>query len=347
MCIMRQTENLENYLFPIVGTGEQGSILCGTVKYTLSCGDDGHQKQFVYHNCGNPTCPDCYRYWLSRACDRIVPSLMSIYNKIHSSDKENVLLRNLKELSKHKYSHWVVSLPVHNLSKESPYEYLDKLRSLNLFGIAIYHPYRHTSEGKDMINALRSRGYSGGSWEIWRDSGLYENPDTIYFSPHIHLVTVGYIPKGIQAYYRLQGVVIRKIRDIGYSESEVQKVVSYQLSHCAYCGKSKSYRYLGLKRGMRVVIDSAWSKPEPLLCPDCGRPLHRFVQDEEGKLRDDGIVLESHRVYTGYIYLDEYRKPKIAKLEALNRELKRIMKSITQKEEKLKCENQSFLPVYC
>lgn len=338
--------NEENYLKPIIGTGNQGSILCGTVKYTLSCGHHDHAKQFVYHNCGNPDCPDCYRYWVSRACDRILPTLTAIYNKLgFTSESDSKIVSDYQTLSKHKYSHWVVSLPTSNL-KDSPFDYLDKLRKLNLYGVVIYHPYRHSEEGKTMIKELRSRGWVGGSWDIWRESGLYSNPDTIVFSPHLHIVSVGYIPRGLQLYYRSQGIVIKKVRDIGYEEEEIRKVVAYQLSHCAYCGKSKSYRYLGLKRSVHVVIDSEWSKPVPLYCPDCGEVLHRYINDGD-TLIDDGICYESHKIYHGYIYIGCSRASRVARASELTSMLTSIMNKLKQKEDYYSCINQEKLSLYC
>lgn len=340
--------DLSKYHVPIIGTGETTSALCGTVKYVYSCGDENHSKSYLFHNCSSPMCPDCYRYWVSRACDRVVPFLMSIYNDIGVSDslRNSETHKNLIKLSKNRYSHWVISLPSDNLRYESPFDYLKKLKELNLFGVAIYHPYRHSKEGKDMLKELRKRGFTGASWDIWRESGLCFNPDTIEFGPHLHLVSVGHIPAGVLEYYRSRGCFIRKIRDIGFEYEEVEKVVRYQLNHSGYCGRSKSYRYFGMKKDMKMVMDSAWSVPEPLLCPDCGEPMHRYREEVDGSLVDEGLILESHRVYTCHLFLGKTRKPKTVKYDEMVSQMKRIMKELKKKEEYLKCTNQTTI-AYC
>ena len=118
-----------------------------------------------------------------------------------------------------------------------PYDILKIFRELNVFGTAIYHPYRLTELGKEIIHKLRVSGsYSGGNWDIWHSARLYDNPDTFYLSPHIHLIMVGFVPSSFEERLHKMGYVLKNIRSVGCDSNSIGVYLWVSFKSCGLYG---------------------------------------------------------------------------------------------------------------
>lgn len=324
---------------PVVGTGDVTDIHCGKTKIALKCKHGGHKPILKPYNCANPTCPICYKYWISGAVTRVSTHLMALYQPIRydEDDKDSrKTFKRLNTLSKHEYRHWIVSFPDNLKLKEKPFDILKQFRELSVYGVALYHPFRLTPYGKQTVKRLRdSDAYTGGNWEIWHSAGLYENEDTYYMSPHLHIIMAGFIPEDFQQKLRKKGFVIKCVRKVGYTEHGVNSLLSYLFTHAGYFGKSKSYRYFGVPKDVTVVVNTHWSEPEPVLCPVCGEQMRQFRYLEDGTAIDEGLAVESHLVYESFLCVRKKIKPKEAKYADYVR-LTNKLKKILEKEERRK-----------
>lgn len=278
---------------PIVGTGEKTTLQCGEVLYSYAC-DQGHRIPVLF-NCGRPDCPACFNHWVSRTTGRIVSRLLALYRPFQSKQSNindtpvvnDVLLNRMRKLKKYPYRHIMISFPS-GFVGENPFSEVQKrIKQLNLYGVSIYHPYRLTHEAKEKIKTLRSlEVYSEmGNWEIWHKSGLYLQPDTIYYSPHVHIITSGYIPANLEKDLHEEGFVLKIIRVVGTPdlscEESLASLVHYLLTHCGYAGKSKSYRYYGMS-GRVSLVKNEYTIEQPLECPVCGRQMYKSIQLTDG-----------------------------------------------------------------
>lgn len=330
----------ESFSLPVVGTGYPTDFNCGRTKLVLKCSNSSHPPIFKPYNCSSPMCPDCYKYWISSATDRIVSHLISLYQpiKYDKTDlKSEKLFSRYSTLSKHPFRHWTLSFPGRVEKDAKPYDILKRLGELQLFGMAVYHPYRLTEFGKDIIKKLRENGYKGGSWEIWHDAKLYENEETFYLSPHIHLIMAGYVPRQFEETLHSEGFVLKKIRDVGFDSHSIGSLVGYLMTHAGYMGKSKSYRYIGLKRGVSVAVETTWSQPQKVLCPVCGEPMKEYLVQPDGSLVDNGYSVECHLIYRSYLVIDKKPKPGTAKYSQYVRIVEQYKKIVNKEEEKIKC----------
>lgn len=335
---------------PVVGTGEQTDITCGKTKIALKCSNGAHKPILKPYNCANPTCPICYKYWISGAVTRISTHLTALYQTIRydEEDKDSVkTYKKLNTLSKHEYRHWVVSFPDNLKLKEKPFDILKNFRDLSIYGVALYHPFRLTPLGKQKIKRLReTEAYTGGNWEIWHSAGLYENKDTYYMSPHLHLIMAGFIPFDFQEKLRKKGFVIKCVRKVGYTDEEIDPLLSYLLTHAGYFGKSKSYRYFGVPKSVTVVVNSRWSAPEPVLCPICGQPLRQYRYLDDGTYVDEGYAVESHLVYDSFLTIRKKIKPNEAKYADYVRLTNKLKVIIKKEEERKECIRKEHLMLF-
>ena len=53
-----------------------------------------------------------------------------------------------------------------------------------------------------------------GNWEIWHKSGLYLQSDTIYYSPHVHIITSGYIPANLEGEFTIKKDLSLKLLEL-------------------------------------------------------------------------------------------------------------------------------------
>ncbi|MEM3771920.1 MAG: hypothetical protein QXW80_06385 [Candidatus Micrarchaeia archaeon] len=277
---------------PIVGTGEKTTLQCGEVQYSYAC-EQNHRIPVKY-NCSHPDCPECYHNWVSQTTGRIVPRLLALYRPFESKQSKindipvnnDLTLNKMRKLSKYPYRHIVISFPPDFVGENPFAEVQKRIKQLQLYGVAIYHPYRLTHEAKEKIKNLRNMElYSGGSWEIWHKSGLYLQSNTIYYSPHVHIITSGYIPANLENDLHQEGFVLKIIRVVGKpdlsSEQSLASLVHYLLTHCGYAGKSKSYRYLGMS-GRVSLVKNEVTIEQPLECPICGHQMYKSVQLTNG-----------------------------------------------------------------
>lgn len=276
----------------IVGTGEKTTLQCGEVQYSYAC-DRGHRIPVKY-NCSRPDCPDCYINWVSKTTGRIVPRLLALYRPFQSEQSKindislgkDVTLNKMRKLAKYPYRHIVISFPP-DFEGENPFAEVQKrIKQLNLYGVAIYHPCRLTHHAKEQIKNLREIGaYTGGNWEIWHKSGLYLQSDTIYYSPHVHIITSGYIPANLEGELHKEGFVLKIIRVVGTPdlscEQSLGSLVHYLLTHCGYAGKSKSYRYYGMSGRVSLVKEVVVIE-QPLECPVCGHQMYKSILALDG-----------------------------------------------------------------
>ena len=291
--ILQQPKDL--YHIPLVGTGEKSSSLCGEVQYSYAC--EHEHRILVSHNCGSASCPVCYHHWVNKTTKRIVPRLLALYRPFESkqsnvsdsgflSGKNQLLLNRMKKLSRYSYRHITISFPPGFETLDPFLEIRKRLKNLNLYGIIIYHPFRITKYGKDQIKKLRDfGGYQGGNWEILHEAGLLNVNGIVYFSPHVHIITSGYIPVSLERDLQLDGFVLKIIRSIGSPdvscEDSLSSVVYYLLTHCGYTGRSKAYRYLGMYGGVTLRKTETVIE-QPLECPECGRQMYKSIIDLDG-----------------------------------------------------------------
>lgn len=327
------------FYVPVVGTGEKTDDTCGKTKIALKCSNGAHKPILKPFNCSNAMCPTCFKYWISGAVTRVSTHLTALYQTIRydEEDKDSIkTYKKLNTLSKHPYRHWVVSFPDNLKLKEKPYDILKQFRELSVYGVALYHPYRLTAEGKQLVKKLRDReDYVGGNWEIWHAAGLYMNPNTYYMSPHLHILMAGFVPVDFQEKLRRKGYIIKCVRKVGFSEDEINPLLSYLFTHAGYFGNSKSYRYFGVPKMVTVVVNTRWSEPEPVLCPICGEPMRQFRYCDDGTYIDEGYAVESHLVYESFLTIRKKIKPSDAKYADYVR-LTNKLKIIIEKEERRK-----------
>lgn len=331
----------ESFLVPVIGTGEPTDYNCGKTKIVLRCSNPSHPSIFKPYNCTSPMCPECYKYWINSAADRISSQLTAIYQPIRydSTDIDSQkLYQRYNTLSKHGFRHWTLSFPDKLGQKVKPYDIIKIFRRLSCFGVAIYHPYRLTDFGKGIIRELRSSGfYEGGNWDIWHSAKLYENEDTFYLSPHIHLIMVGYVPSKFQDELVKEGYILKNIRDVGRDSFSIGSLCGYLLSHAGYFGKSKSYRYFGFKKGVSVVVNTFWSQPQRAVCPVCGEPLREFVVAPDGSLVDNGYAVECHLIYESFLQIRKKLKPTDAKYSQYVKLMTAFKKVVRKEEEEKEC----------
>lgn len=331
----------ESFSVPVVGTGEQTDINCGKTKIVLRCSNSSHPPILKPYNCTSPMCPECYKYWISSATDRITSQLTAIYQpiKYDNTDSESTkLYQRYNTLAKHSFRHWTLSYPDNLKGEVKPYDIIKIFRRLSCFGLAIYHPYRLTDFGKDVIRRLRASGsYSGGNWDIWHSAKLYDNEDTFYLSPHIHLIMVGYVPSKFQDELVSSGYVLKNIREVGRDSFSVGSLCGYLLTHAGYFGKSKSYRYFGFKRGVSVVVNTFWSQPQKVLCPVCGEPLREYVVSSDGALVDNGYAVECRLIYESFLQIRKKLKPNDAKYSQYVKMMTAFKKVVKKEEEEKEC----------
>jgi len=156
------------------------------------------------------------------------------------------LEKGLKQSKRKHVIHVIVSPPswVHN----RPYSQLRKTsyaiaKSVGVEGGAsIFHPFRFRKENN--------------SW---------------YYSPHFHLMVVGWI-KDTKELYNKNGWIVKNL-GIRKNMGEVFGTVHYQLSHTGVKKKVKSVTWFGKFTYSKLRIEKTDEKEK---CPDCARPLQRL-----------------------------------------------------------------------
>lgn len=323
-----QESNTHDYC--VVGSGDVTGIDCGKVKFSVKCPEHG-DGYVVYNNCSHSLCPECYHFWISKACKRIVPRLNALYGDyLIDSDTNSTVLSHYQKISKFPYRHWVISVPISEIEKyNDPYECLKYLKQkTGLYGVAVYHPKRISQFGKEVISELRQKGAKGGNWEILHECNLVDSNDITYYSPHFHLITCGYISPMVEYHLRKKGYIVKLVRDVGKTMDKVEPVLRYLLTHAAALpDRNMSYRFFGLKHGVRLIEQVYYTKPEAELCPKCGRPMHLFNGGN-----DEGIYLISRKYY---VYSFDFTRVKRKKENTYAKHkhlLTEFMKEIRKKE---------------
>lgn len=236
----------------------------------------------VKRNCGRFECPVCYQTWVAKSAKRIEYRLYSYEDMRRSTWKGYKLYAK----------HITVSVPKkHYIDLELRMSYYKKnilsmLKKVGVEGGAfIYHPYRwkcwECGTNRKMGRKTCSK-CEGVSFEQ-------------YFSPHFHILGLGWIEGNIVKEIHIETGYI--IKHINSGKRNIFRTAQYQLSHCAKKEGGRAFTWFGTLSYVKFKAKPYRDMGEP--CPICGVimiPL-KYV----GKSKEPLEGLEEYRS----VYLDD------------------------------------------
>ncbi len=232
------------------GCLEPHGLKIGSGQITLS-GDPAKSQDFVdaYRmSCGDLACPICYEKASGKHALRIQNRILQFKRKGRST----------------KYYHWAVSPPEGDLIKLNLGELWKRAQEISKRagiqgGCLIFHHLRAYNE-----NDLEEDLASGSSWKT--------APASWYFSPHFHVIGVGFTSKKkILHMNEKTGWVVKNLGE----RKSVRSTALYQLSH-AYIpeGRGHAVRWFGIMSYNKLSIKPL--PPEKHCCPECGSEFRKL-----------------------------------------------------------------------
>lgn len=229
----RYKEKIENGDFAnVIISGMQlpgnGMYYKSCMMYQIKgCVDSSHLEEYsiyqdqvkrILKKCNKLSCPKCWTFTINKQAlsvvDRIEATLSFKKNRLWMENKKSRI-----------YNHLVVSIPKSRYDKCETHEgrlkiernVFKKLKSIGIEGgVSIYHPFRFTK-------------------------GL----ESVYFSPHIHILGFGYTDKNdIKALYDKTGLVVKSINTFNDSQTAFT-TVKYLLSHTGVSDNKHRIKYFG------------------------------------------------------------------------------------------------------
>jgi len=223
-------------------------------------------------SCGKLDCPVCYE----KACAKQAVKIENRLKQFKWTNRKTT-----------KYYHWTVSVSskdYHLTPKQLRHKAIKiaKLAGIKGGGIVFHHLRRYQTD-----DSQTGTFEQGSDWKT--------APASWYFSPHFHVLGVGFTsPKKIFETYQKTGWVTK---NLGERES-IRATALYQLSHAYIPEKGHAFVWFGL-----LSYNSFKSKPVPIekpVCPECGTELQRVkpisskLDIVKTKLTDEGeYVIES------------------------------------------------------
>jgi len=231
--------------------GSQGRIPCGA-KIPHVCKDCGHDVD-IGSTCRRSRCPRCAPSWVLKTAPGIVENIMGAA-KMMSKDLDTAVYKH----------HGVISPPPETyINAENPERACieaiqDMMESMNLQGIALYHPWSGKSDGKgfeeshkDDRGEWKKRLFAGREWEG-------DVREELQHRPHFHVIgACPWFPGGdtTKQVYDETGWVIHRITgrngsavSLG-SRQDVARAVVYALSHTAIDTRGSQNKYVFGKKG--------------------------------------------------------------------------------------------------
>lgn len=225
----------------------------------------------VRRNCGRFECPECYETWVAHSAKRIEYRLLE-YEKWRKRMWSGYQLYP---------KHVTVSVPkkdYENLVLRMSYyrkRIMSMLKMVGVHGgVLIYHPYR---------------------WRCWKcgserkmgkktcskcEGGVFGQ----YFSPHFHILGVGWVMGDIvKKVFSDTGYIIKNINS---GRRSIFRTAQYQLSHCAKKEGGRAFTWFGTLSYKKFKAQPYENEGEP--CPICGSimtPL-RYIGGREEPLEE-------------------------------------------------------------
>jgi len=301
---------------------------CGDIRSRVVCPKvPDHYKRVIKFRCFNSGCPVCWPAWAGRARDRA----SSRIEGYRSAAGIGYLPRHIS-----------LSPPPDAIPYTEPSE--DALKWLlnaanrhaRTLGVkaaaAIPHPYRLVPEQKKFIQEqVESTGKNRYLWSLSQSNWS----DYLYFSPHVHLETYGYLMDS-EKFSEMTGWIYNNHDDDGDDGfkgrlgDELKRTLYYLLTHAWCCGRSKIIRYwFGMSpRRLACQVDK---NKTPENCPKCNTQTVRLPPDskreipgrpgeyqnvpfyEDLNLAPKAYWVDEIRTYS-FRHLKKYRrKPKVGK----------------------------------
>ena len=206
-----------SFKLTLPGHGSQKDDLCGQFKLALQCPSECDVPQVISHNCGRITCPVCYENSISQIASRAANKIESVIESY-----------KLNGINLGKAKHGIYSPPPGKYT-ESDFNSKEGLDSLR-------------KEAVDAFNFLTTGAHQGcyPIIHLWRqchfDGSVCGDPNCKlphgwYFSPHVHMIYVGFLEESTQLFHskKFQGSVWKRIPDL--KTRDVFDTIRYQLSH--------------------------------------------------------------------------------------------------------------------
>ena len=233
----------------------------------------------VRKSCGKLDCPVCYEKAAAKQA-------LKIENRI-----SQFKWAGRKET---KYYHWVASPPESDVARYDERQLRRKaVKILKEAGVAggcnIFHHLRRYND-----NDLREDIAEGSSWKT--------APAAWHFSPHFHVIGVGFTSKQkVLHVFNKYGWVVK---NLGQRKS-VRSTALYQLSHAYIPKKGHAVTWFGV-----MAYNNKSFKPKPLpkekerVCPVCGsemqkvKPVDSEAEDiVRSKISEEGIYRFKHGLF--------------------------------------------------
>lgn len=261
--------------FEIPGVGERREPECGTFYKRLLCTNCGEEYQAIKRSCHNRRCSECWGDWLDRAVGRICERLLGYKEAVDAWYEENGRGRRLGNPK-----HLILSPPPSEWDIRS-WEDVKRLRRkakrllrrLGVWGgVLIFHAYRIKPHLKELLKLL-GRPY----WELIREDvlrlGGWER--YVYLSPHFHVVGYGAFPLRMKSseFFEKFGGWVYKFKAHLSTEEDLERVVSYLLSHATFEGRNDCYTFFGNAAENCLVAEVVEKLEEELVCRKCNAPL--------------------------------------------------------------------------
>lgn len=206
----------------------------------------------VRRNCGRFECPECYQTWVAKSAKRIQHRLIAY------EDMRKKAWSGYEMYAKH----ITVSVPKKDyVDFELRFTHYKKriLSMLKRVGVQggafIYHPYRWRCWECDTNRKMGKKTCSkceGVSFEQ-------------YFSPHIHILGLGWIKgKTVKKVHIETGYIIKHINS---GKRNIFRTAQYQLSHCGKKEGGRAFTWFGTLSYVKFKARPYRDMGEP--CPIC------------------------------------------------------------------------------
>lgn len=268
----------------LVSHGEEKDR-CGEVRAKLFCETTGKFLHDLRGHCDRGVCPVCWQHW----CERETKA---------ASEKVMVGLRLLKrENSRYRANHVVFSVPpedYHLSTKQLRSRLNYRMKKAGVVASCVgFHPFR-------------IRGIYTKKKVTWRHCSLNRNAESpvvaseVYYSPHFHVVAVGYLMSVIEFYEKYRWRYYKVNKTALNTLGKIRRVLWYVLSHA------------GIVEGQHVITwTGRWSNNQMLVthierelvypkCPCCGGGIiieHQEVFDRWLNSRELYSIMITRRHY--------------------------------------------------
>lgn len=263
----------------VTGFGQIGRIdpqfTCGNIIAIAKCPSCNKEKEVIKASCVKQPCPICWESWATKEKDRSLSRINGFASLFKSAKKGRC--GNPK--------HFIFSLHADDID---PYikEFGDidgiiKMRSdlikiMRKYGLMggsiVYHPYRIKDEIKDQLRPITA--ISGKKfWALVRENVLKLPSwrDYVYFSPHFHTISFGWIEKS-DVVYAETGWVYYNIGSLKKDE-DISRCLFYMLSHAGVLPGKHSLTWYGSLSYNKMFIVEECVERVPVLCDYCGAQL--------------------------------------------------------------------------